>query len=135
MSVDIYVARPDIPSDCVYQLAELPGESRWYEDAKVIRLQASYWGLAGFEKKHPGLDCHGWDGKTCVDILPALQRDIADCDLRMRTKPPEKLNKEWRLSEYPKDDVVPTVRRLLRVMRDLRSLCEEHPDWKITVES
>jgi hypothetical protein len=134
MSVDIFVARPDIPADCVSQLAEFPDEL-YFEDAKVIHLSASYRGLQQFCDTYPGLDCADWEDKTCTDILPALQRDIAACDLRMRVQPPAKLEREWQIPEYPKDDILPAVRRLLRVMRDLRSLCEEHPDWKVFIES
>lgn len=125
MSVDFYLYRPDIPADCLYELAtdweDWNPEAIGFGEAVVVRVKVAYLYDDRLCEKYPALYSDYFDGKRCRQVtyrLGVALRNVRAHELR----------------RFP-PDVRVRASRMLSGMSCVMHVCMDHPDWKIRTES
>lgn len=144
MSVTIYVMRKDIPPDCAYYVCKPWDEypysySEWDTGMLGVTVELSYFIQDPAYREHlrstyPRLYPDYLDGKTGRQIGGTLTRTINRCRRRELHGRDERTFRRQHQSGDRTDDTS-RLALLLTGIRHVAQALEDHPDWRVTVES
>lgn len=133
MSVDFYVYRPDVPDDLATRVATDYAERfSGYDPLACVRLNVPFLYDDALEERWPALYPDYYENE---DGTPKLVKDLRD-GLNTAIQDTRRQQLLFVKREYwPAEYQGRRWRSQLSGMRELLTVMDEHPDWKILTQS
>lgn len=123
MSYDLYVARRDIPEDCLYDVCERHGDRHLVSRGRYFNYTYNLGRFFTAYQVNPIKDLNGLTGRECAGRIDNALRRIEQDDQGVLA------------DLYNPDNNWGSVAGAVNWLRDIRDYCHEHPDYIVREES